>query len=104
MAHKKSDEEKISELINEEMSSEWLNSKLKAGAIVLGVLPNSVAGRAGIRKGDAILSVDGNAIQSLMDYVKLIGKRKDIVVVDIIRNNQYIQLKLDYGTGRESIQ
>lgn len=103
MARKKSDEEKISDWIDEKSSEEWLSTKLTGGAIVLGVFPDSVAARAGIRTGDAILAVDGQAVQSIMDYVNLIGKRKEIVILDVIRNNQYLQLQLNYGNTRENI-
>lgn len=95
----KSDEEKVSEYINKNVENNFLNHKLEKGAVVLGILPGSVAERAGVRKGDCILAVNGSAVQSLNDYVKLIEDRKDTMKIDIIRGNEYKELVLNFGTS-----
>lgn len=93
---KKSEEEKIFEEVTPEVTNNWLTTKLNKGAVVLGLLPGSIAEQAGIKKGDCIVAVDNQAVQTLADFVEIIGHRSDDVSIDLIRGNEFKTIVLNY--------
>jgi len=65
-----------------------------SGAIVTQVRKNSQAAKAGLRAGDVIIHVDGNAIKSAADLRNKIGllKPNSVIAADILRDGKDIEL------------
>lgn len=69
------------------------------------VLPNSPAYKAGIRKGDKILTLDGNKIEYQSDFINTLHqslKNKTQVPVSYIRNEITQNTTLDFSPKRKS--
>jgi len=65
-----------------------------------GVQPDSPAGLAGLKKGDRVLSVDGNKVDSWMQLVRYIKKRPlQKLTLEITRDSQ--RLSIPVTTGRK---
>jgi serine protease Do len=63
------------------------NLKIKEGAVVADVMPNSPAEKAGIKRGDVITKIDGNMIKDPQDLVfqvrkHMVGDKLKIEVVN----------------------
>lgn len=79
-------------------ADELLNKKSDfAGILVRGILPGSASERAGIQAGDTLIAVDGAPLLSLQDYVDASSKRGTSQVFDVLRGNQLLQIKVDWG-------
>jgi len=65
------------------------------GVRVDGVVPNTAAADAGIKDGDVIKSIGGEKINSLDDFMTVMGKHKagDKVKIDVMRDKQKMQLE-----------
>lgn len=78
--------------IDEEMSKVY---EIPIGVIVMEVIPGSAAESAGIKKGDVVISFDGQTITSMDQLIQLIGTHKvgDEVPLRVVRtNNQRIDV------------
>jgi tetratricopeptide (TPR) repeat protein len=68
------------------------------GAVVESVSGQSPAERAGLRRGDVVLGVDGNRIegpQHLLRYLRNLTGERDYVEIDILREGQPKRIKVD---------
>jgi serine protease Do len=76
--HQKNDGEygfEVAELTPE--MAQRLNMNETSGVIVVGVVPNSKADAAGVKKGDLIVEVNRASVDSVKDFKKLIDKYKN---------------------------
>ena len=79
-----------------------LLNNLVQGAYVNRVIPNSAADRAGIKRGDIIIEIDGKKLEEgKTDLGKIIVKHKvgDIVNVTVLRNGEKKTFKLTLGAA-----
>ena len=74
---------------------------VEGGLKVLGVIPHSPAARAGIRKGDVILAVDGRKISSAKDIHRAIRTRPFAPHHYKVRRNGRV-IELEISLGRQS--
>jgi putative serine protease PepD len=67
------------------------------GALVQSVQSGGPAAEAGLRRGDRITAVDGNAVQSSDDLVAAINSQKpgDRVTLSVERGSQHLRLEAD---------
>lgn len=79
-------------------ASSYPDSKYKAGALVLNVLENSSAHRAGILPYDIITSINGVPILNSSQLIKEVKKHspKDIAKLTLIRENEVISVKVKF--------
>jgi Do/DeqQ family serine protease len=73
------------------------------GVIIAGVMRNGPAGRAGVRVGDIIFSIDGNDVQnttSMLAMVALLPPTQE-VVLSILRGGRALDLKVTIGVRPE---
>lgn len=72
-----------------------LPENARRGAVVVQVIPGTPAEKAGLRQGDVIVAVDGEAVASMEDLIALLRKKHvgDEVTLDVIRNGEKIELK-----------
>ncbi len=87
----------VSDLVKQNKVQEFLEVETKEGILVLGLLPNCLAARAGVRKDDRIVSVNGERIYSLQDYITKLNNRSDKVVLEVIREDKNLKFTLDYN-------
>lgn len=73
----------------------------KGGVAVSGVTKGSAAEKAGIRKGDVILRIDGKPVSDLADVrINMLDKRPgDQLQVQILRDQESLDLELVLGGG-----
>ncbi len=66
------------------------------GVKLSGVVENSPAEKAGLKKGDVIISFDGKKVAGLRDYSNLLKKHKpgDIVKIKFKRNGKILETKI----------
>jgi serine protease Do len=67
---------------------EYFGVEAGKGALVSGVSKNSAAERAGLRAGDVLLSIDGQAVTGAGDVARALGEVKGskTVQVEVVRN------------------
>ncbi|HET9768827.1 MAG TPA: tetratricopeptide repeat protein [Thermoanaerobaculia bacterium] len=68
------------------------------GAVVESVLGQSPAEKAGLRKGDVVLGVDGNPVagpQQLLKYLRNLTGERDYVEMDILREGSPRRLRVE---------
>jgi len=75
----------------------------KKGALVAGVEENSPAGRAGIKKGDIIVTFDGKPIKEMSDLPLTVAQTPvgENVEVKILRNGKTLSKKVEIGELKE---
>jgi S1-C subfamily serine protease len=73
----------------------YLGAPADRGVLVQQVRPDRPAARAGLRVGDVILEVDGDAVRSAGDVIAAIADRKkgDVVAMQIERDKQRLTLQ-----------
>ncbi len=71
----------------------------ETGALVQGLIPAGPAEKAGIRRGDVILNVDGKKVESSRDVQRLVLMRKvgDNVALNIWRDGKTVSLQAKAG-------
>ncbi len=76
--------------------SKYLNISQTEGVYIYDVNPDGAAGKAGIKKGDIISSINGEKIKSLPQLQEQLAKYRPNDVIDIIvlRNNKSISYKV----------
>lgn len=81
--------------LNDELRK-MLGVKSERGAVVTSVFDDTPASRSGLRRGDVVVSVDGQPVESDGDLVAKIGNRRpgDRVVLTIERDARIEELKV----------
>ncbi len=84
--------------INEPLA-ESLGLETTVGTLVTDPQDDSPAAKAGIRAGDAILAVDGEAVESPRDLARTISNRSpgEVVTLDVWRNGRDRQIDVTLG-------
>jgi serine protease Do len=67
---------------------------VKGGVLVTGVVPGSVAARAGIRPGDLVLGVGRRSVGSPAEFHRLVAGAGDVVALLVQREGQTVYLAL----------
>ena len=64
------------------------------GVVITDILPGSAARKAGLRRGDVIVSADGSDTRTMAALQKIIGTRKigDLLTLRVRRNEEYFTL------------
>jgi serine protease Do len=78
------------------VKSLWFGARVKVGTsplVVMSVQPQSPAGQAGLRPGDAILQVDGKPPKSFIDFTDLLAANPA----------QKVSLKIQRGTAEKEV-
>ncbi len=72
---------------------------IERGVVITNVLPSSPAGRAGLRNGDLIFSINGRRIASALDLAAIVRRSAPGIIVEIglIRRNSALHLPLKVG-------
>ena len=82
-----------------------LGLKVKEGALITQVMPDSPAEKAGLKEKDVIISYNGKPVKNASDlknYV-LLTKPGTKVILKIIRNGKEMQLKVKIGNPRKGL-
>lgn len=69
------------------------DSKIK-GVPYLGSIPGSPADKAGLMKGDEILSVNGKPVATLAQAADALAQRCNPLVLDLIRGGRYMEIRV----------
>jgi Spy/CpxP family protein refolding chaperone len=83
--------------INDELGTRFRNS-VKEGVFVMNVLPDSLADKAGLKKGDAITSFDGTPVKTPQELVNAVknapaGKHE----LGVTRRGEALKINVDLG-------
>jgi hypothetical protein len=72
-----------------------LGVAIKDDGAVIQVLPGTPAEEVGIKEGDVIKRIDGRAVDSAMDIVQAVARRKpgDRVTIELLRGEEKIDVK-----------
>ncbi|RKX56800.1 MAG: serine protease [Thermodesulfobacteriota bacterium] len=80
-----------------------LGLKIKEGALITEVMPDSPAEKAGLKEKDVVVSYNGKPVRNASDlknYV-LLTKPGTEVILKVIRNGKEMQLKVKIGTPQK---
>jgi len=66
-----------------------------------GAIPGSPADKAGMKKGDIIISVNGKPTPSFADYIEATEGRTSIQKMDILRDGQLIEVTLSLEAPKD---
>jgi len=69
-------------------------AKTIGGVPIWGVLPGSVAARAGVRYGDIVVRVNGVETRTLHDFLCAREASAERVVFDVLREGELVRLNL----------
>src|SRR5581483_8311178 len=69
------------------------------GVVILQVLAGSPAGNAGLRRGDAIIAIDGNDLKDESSLAQTINQKKpgDSLTLSVLRGNQRLSVQVTLG-------
>ena len=81
--------------VNDEIADKKNLEEIR-GALVVGLMNKSAAGEAGIQKGDVIISINGETINSVPELQAIIGQKHpgDEVKVTILRDGEQLTRKV----------
>ncbi len=65
------------------------------GIVILGTLPGSAAERLGLRNGDVLLAVNGEAMSSVEDFLRARAQVKERMQVLVRRGDHVLDLTID---------
>ncbi len=80
--------------------SQWAGLATEEGAVILSIVRDSPAARAGLRPGDVLLSVDGKEIKSRQEYRDIILKHEIGDTITFVINRDGERLSVDVEAGR----
>jgi serine protease Do len=72
----------------------------KDGVLVTSVADGSAAARAGIRAGDVIASINGEAVQSSEDLMRSLRDAHDHVTLGLVRDKKEMTMSVEVGSTR----
>ncbi len=64
-------------------------------------IPGSPAAKAGMKKGDIILSVNGVPTPTFTDYIAATENRTNFQKMDVLRDNEVIEITLTWDDTKE---
>jgi S1-C subfamily serine protease len=90
--------EALSEIFSPELKHLWLGARIRPGSapVISAVDPGSPADRAGLRPGDAIVSVNGKAPRGYIDFIQELsasGDRSDVALA-VRRGSEHLRVAL----------
>ena len=71
---------------------------------VRGLIPGCPAEKAGVKRGDVIISVNGKPVKTFDDYAEATLDRTNVQHMDIIREGQLIQVTVNLHARKSLIQ
>ncbi len=73
---------------------------VSTGAVVMSVIPNTGASRAGVRQGDVIISLNGESIQNTQDLTSVLSGLRpgDVAQLGIVRGTKHITISVTLGS------
>ena len=73
---------------------------VSSGAVVMSVIANTGASRAGVRQGDVIVSLNGMTIQNTQDLTSVLSGLRpgDVAKLGIVRGTKHITISVTLGT------
>jgi putative serine protease PepD len=77
-----------------------VNGAERAGAVLRSVVDGSPAEKAGLKSGDAVIAVDGDAVNSATSLVGQIHERRpnSPVTIEVVRDGKALTIKATLGT------
>ena len=72
-----------------------------SGIPILGCLPGSPAEQVGLQYGDILLSVNGQAVTSIMDFLRVRAEATDMLEVIVQRGNRILELTMDLREAKK---
>ena len=71
------------------------------GAVVMSVIPNTGAARAGLRQGDIIISINGESVTGTPDLTSILSglHSGDTITVGVVRGTRTLSLRVVLGTA-----
>jgi serine protease Do len=69
------------------------------GLLVRGVLDDSPAGRAGLRRGDLLVSAAGQALATLDDLFDALDAAGDTLAIGYVRGTEELETEIELGSG-----
>jgi len=84
--------------VTKELANQY-NLASKEGALIVKILANSPAQKAGLKPGDIVVMIDGKAITGMPELQQIVGQHKPgeklVLVVDRERTKQTVDIKLE---------
>jgi predicted metalloprotease with PDZ domain len=71
-----------------------------AGIVILGCLPGSPADQVGLEYGDVLLSVNGEAMRTIADFLRVRAETSDFLEIVVQRANRVLELVVDLRQAR----
>lgn len=75
-------------------------AKALGGIPILGTLPGTPAARAGLQYGDVLLTIDGQPMASIGDYIEFMKSRGENVLATIFRGGLEREVLLEFNGPR----
>jgi S1-C subfamily serine protease len=74
----------------------------RKGAEIDGVVPNSAAAKAGLKKGDIITKLNKDRITRFEDLLRFMAKRRpgETITIEVLRDDKTVKLKAKLGDRR----
>lgn len=70
---------------------------MSKGIVILDLIPGSHAERAGVKRGDRLMIVNGMEVNNMEDYILAIKDRKHSQMVVVLRDGMLIDIEMAIG-------